>query len=167
MRLFALLLLLLLGCKAVQKSSESLNILEQKTTEDTLSESTSQSLDMIFNRKVDSSIERLTFGGLRIYPRGVFVIQSDGSFKGEADSVISTTQKTEVEKVIIQDSIQVKKDSVSTLNKSSSTDSSTELKSEDNQVNRTPSFTPYLGLGIVLIGVLWFLIWKFSRPKIP
>jgi hypothetical protein len=153
---------LLISCKSVKKSTDTLQFSEQITASDTLSRTVSESTDIAVNLQVDTSIKKVTVGGVKIFPKGEFTIDAQGTFQGQADSVVTDFHIQQEETIQIQDQTQIKLDSTDQESQSSQADANTLLKSENSSTERTPNLLPYIGLALVLIGVIAFVMWRLK-----
>lgn len=152
----------LISCKSVKKTTDTLQFSEQITTSDTLFRTVSESTEIAVNLKVDTSIKKVTVGGVKIYPNGEFTIDADGTFQGQADSVVRNFQIQEEQTIEIKDQTQIKLDSTAQESQSSQSDANTSLKSESSSTDRRPNLIPYLGLALVLIGVIAVVMWRLK-----
>lgn len=165
MKKLLLVLLILFGCKSVKKDVT-------KTTQSIEQESTEKS-----NRQIHETIQiNKGYSGhetsrseelskITIYPKGTFQISENGSFQGEADSLSFMAAVVRRSEVQYLDTTRQE----TTKNTVESTERAKKLESiqkENNKVvTRKPNLIPYLGLGIVVIGVLWFLFLKLKPSK--
>lgn len=166
MRLLILFILLLIGCRSVKKSSESIQIKEQKSRRDTTSSMINRSTQIDVNRKVDTAIERVQVGGVVIYPRGEFIVQADGTFRGSADSVLTSVKKSEKEIIQIQESIQENSDSTAHQSQSSRSESNTELNEDNKKVEKEVNFAHFLGYCIGALVLVFGMDYLLARLKI-
>jgi len=109
---------------------------------------------------------------LKVYPTpGTEVkVDKDGSMTFKADSIVSYTKnKTNQARQILND---IKEDLSQKIGVTAKKDSTNEKKSEIKDVDRRPSatgiFSNWIAGGLVLVGVIAFVLWYFGfRPKKP
>lgn len=165
MKKLLLVILILFGCKSVKKNSSNNSSELNIQSNETITRTTEKAIDFNEKRSVDTDIRSVSIGGTKIYPKGRFTVSSDGKFEGEADSVVTQFNQFSETKRAEKDTTSIK----GVENESSSKENSNSLDSLQNesskQVTRKPNLIPYLGLGIVAIGILWFLFLKLKPSK--
>lgn len=166
----ALFLLMAIACKSVKKdlakSSEKTE-LKTKTTE--TNESTTSTLAYqteLFQRFSSSRFDldgllRIEFDSLTRLD-----ISHDGTISatGYAPKILShTTQSNRDTTSILSDiRTRIKEDSTGRGEKEEVTKMETEIQEINKTIERKPSLIPWLGFGIVLVGLVWFLIWRLK-----
>jgi hypothetical protein len=141
------------GCASVKKN-KTREVSKEETEAITRQENAS--IEKI-NRSIDTEIRTARVGSVLIYPRGDFKILADGSFEGQADSVLMEKKEQRFEKVQDKDSSTVeKKERIEKKEKGTR-----ESKRSDKEKESTPSIIPFVGIAIgvslmiVLIG--WYV----------
>lgn len=152
-KIWILAFLMLIGCKTVEKSnsstsqSSSESLTELTAARDTTSIVTSSS------RSMDTDIKQHVSGKLVIYPRGEFTLSQDGTFKGQADSVVSNQTKVLQESRSQQDTLQEAQSHGSQNAGERTSAKSDESEIEDSSTERKPNLIPWIGaaLGIIIV----------------
>lgn len=160
---FALVLALVFGCKTVEKSKSSASQSSSETvTEKTFGRDTA-AIVTNSSRTLDTQIKQHVSGSLVIYPRGEFTIAADGTFKGQADSVVSNQVKTLEETRSEEDTLQEAQLSGSHTAGEKISTKSAESETQDSETRRKPSIMPWIGaaLGIIILAI--GLHFYFSR----
>ena len=153
--IFALVLALVFGCKTVEKSKSSTSQSSSETVTERISGRDTAAIVTNSSRSLDTQIKQHVSGSLIIYPRGEFTIAADGTFKGQADSVVSNQTKTLEETRSEQDTLQKTETKASETAGEKIFAKSSESETEDSETKRKPSLMPWIGaaLGILLLVV--------------
>lgn len=151
-----MLLLIFSGCATVKKDKNR----EVSKIEKELSKRQENATIEKINRSIDTKIKTAKAGSILIYPRGNFKIKSDGSFEGQADSVLIEKKEQQIEKRTEKDSsIIMKKERVQTEEKETR-----EEKKSEKQKESTPSIIPFVGIAIG-VSLMIALIGWYIREK--
>jgi preprotein translocase subunit SecF len=142
--------------KDLSKSSETL---AKKKTEQ-VTETVNEKSVVKSVSELKKASESLEIAKLKIYPKGVFVIDLSGTFTGEADSVVQVKNKA-VSEIYNQSNVitQVKE---SEAKKDSKNDSERITSKEvfEKKVERKPNTVLGIFLVVIALGVGWFFYWK-------
>lgn len=160
MKYLLLFLMLFSSCRTVKKDlSKSSETLAEKNTEQ-ITETVNEKAVVKSVSELKKASESLEIVGLKIYPKGVFVIDLSGTFTGEADSVVQVKNKAVIE-VHNQSNVitQVKE---SEAKKDSKNDSERIERKEvfEKKVERKPNTVLGIFLVVIALGVGWFFYWK-------
>jgi cobalamin biosynthesis Mg chelatase CobN len=160
MKYLLLFLIICSSCRTVKKdiSKSSETVTEKKTEQ--VSETVKEKAAVKSVSELKKASESLEIAGLKIYPKGVFVIDLSGTFTGEADSVVQVKNKAVSEvynesNVITQvKELEAKKD---TKNDS---ERITSKEAFEKKVDRKPNTVLGIFLVVIALGVGWFFYWK-------
>jgi cobalamin biosynthesis Mg chelatase CobN len=160
MKYLLLFLILFSACRSVKKDiSKSSETVTEKNTEQ-INETVKEKAVVKSVSELKKSSESLEIAGLKIYPKGVFIIDLSGTFTGEADSVVQVKNKSAIE-VHNQSNVitQVKE---SEAKKDIKNDSERTQSKEvfDKKVERKPNTVLGIFLVVIALGVGWFFYWK-------
>lgn len=158
-------LLLLISCKTVKKDTVQREQKESAKIESTTKVRTNANQIFVKQRDIENELKSISLGETKIYPQGEFLLQSDGTFKGSADSIITKNSKRSESLKKESDSTTILSEKAIEVAEGVTQEINTELKARDKAVTRTPSLIPYLGVGLLLIAVIWFLVRKFYPSK--
>jgi hypothetical protein len=160
MKYLLLFLIICSACRSVKKDiSKSSETLAEKKTEQ-VTEIVKEKSAVKSVSELKKASESLEIAGLKIYPKGVFVLDLSGNFTGEADSVVQVKNKAVIEvhnqsNVITQvKELEAKKD----IKNDSERITSKEVF--DKKVERKPNTVLGIFLVIIALGVGWFFYWK-------
>ena len=160
MKYLLLFLIICSACRTVKKDiSKSAETIAEKKTEQ-VTETVKEKSAVKSVSELKKAYESLEIAGLKIYPKGVFVIDLSGTFTGEADSVVQVKNKA-VSEVYNQSNVitQVKE---SDAKKDTKNDSERITSKEvfDKKVERKPNTVLGIFLVVIALGVGWFFYWK-------
>jgi cobalamin biosynthesis Mg chelatase CobN len=160
MKYLLLFLILCSSCRTVKKDlSKSSETLAEKNTEQ-ITETVNEKAVVKSVSELKKASESLEIVGLKIYPKGVFVIDLSGNFTGEADSVVQVKNKA-VSEIYNQSNVitQVKE---SDAKKDIKNDSERIERKEvfEKKVERKPNTILGIFLVVIALGVGWFFYWK-------
>lgn len=152
---FAIVFALAFGCKSVKKSksSSSQSSTEKVTTKNESRDTTS--IVTASGRTLDTEIKQHVSGELVIYPRGEFTVGPDGTFKGQADSVVSNQTKVHEETRSERDTLQNTESSGSQTTAEAAAEKSDDSETNTSNTERKPSIIPWIGaaLGIIILAI--------------
>ena len=157
------ILIWITSCRSVKKN---INKVETETeTQTTTQTETLKEIESIEASKseIDKSLKEVRTGGMIIYPRGVFTLKTDGTFTGEADSVVQDfTQFRELQ--------ETQRDTTSTVenkkkaeSRDESNNTKTSVEAVQKDIERKPDLIPYIGGAIAVCIVIGFLIWYMRK----
>jgi hypothetical protein len=160
MKYLLLFLILCSSCRSVKKDiSKSSETLAEKKTEQ-VTETVKEKAVVKSVSELKKASESLEIAKLKIYPKGVFVIDLSGNFTGEADSVVQVKNKA-VSEVHNQSNVitQVKELEAT---KHTKNDSERIERKEvfEKKVERKPNTVLGIFLVVIALGVGWFFYWK-------
>ena len=160
MKYLLLFLILCSSCRSVKKDIS-------RSTESVTEKKTEQVTEVVKENSVVKSVselkkasESLEIAAVRIYPKGVFVIDLSGTFTGEADSVVQVKNKA-VSEAYNQSNV-ITQVNESEAKKDSKNDSERIESKEvfEKKVERKPNTVLGIFLVIIALGVGWFFYWK-------
>jgi hypothetical protein len=160
MKYLLLFLMLCSACRSVKKDliKSSENVTEKNTEQ--ITETVNEKAAVKSVSELKKASESLEISGLKIYPKGVFVLDLFGTFTGEADSVVQVKNKAVSEiynesNVITQvKELEAKKD----IKNDSERITSKEVF--EKKVERKPNTVLGIFLVVIALGVGWFFYWK-------
>jgi len=160
MKYLLLFLIICSACRTVKKDiSKSAETIAEKKTEQ-VTETVKEKSAVKSVSELKKAYESLEIAGLKIYPKGVFVIDLSGTFTGEADSVVQVKNKA-VSEVYNQSNVitQVKE---LEAKKDTKNDSERIERKEvfEKKVERKPNTVLVFFLVVIVLGVGWFFYWK-------
>jgi len=160
MKYLLLFLMFCSSCRSVKKdiSKSSENVTEKKTEQVTEAVKEKSNVKSVSELKKDS--ESLEISGLKIYPKGLFVLDLSGTFTGEADSVVQVKKKAVSEVYTASNVITQVKESDA---KKDSKNDSERIESKEvfeKKVERKPNTVLGIFLVLIALGVGWFFYWK-------
>jgi hypothetical protein len=160
MKYLLLFLILFSSCRSVKKdlSKSSENVTEKNTEQ--ITETVNEKAVVKSVSELKKASESLEISGMKIYPKGVFVIDFSGTFTGEADSVVQVKNKAVSEVYTGSNVITQVKESDA---KKHSKNESERLESKevfDKKVERKPNTVLGIFLVLIALGVGWFFYWK-------
>ena len=151
------------SCRSVKKNINKVEA-ETETQTSTQTESLEEKVSIEASRsEIDKSLKEVRTGGMIIYPRGVFTLKTDGTFTGEADSVVQDFTQFRDLQEIQRDTISSieNKKKVESRDESNNTKTSVEAVQKDTE--RKPDLIPYIGGAIAVCIVIGFLIWYMRK----
>ncbi len=152
------------SCRSVKKNINKVEA-ETETQTSTQTESLEEKESIEASRSaIDKSLKEVRTGGMIIYPRGVFTLKTDGTFTGEADSVVQDfTQLRDLQETQRDTTTSIEnKTKAESKDESNNTKTSVEAIKKDTE--RKPNLIPYIGGAIAVCIVIGFLIW-YMRKK--
>jgi hypothetical protein len=160
MKYLLLFLILCSSCRSVKKdiSKSSENVTEKKTEQITKTVKEKTAVKSVSELKKAS--ESLEISGMKIYPKGVFVIDFSGTFTGEADSVVQVKNKAVIE-VHNQSNVITQLKELEAKKRTKNDSERIERKEVfDKQIERKPNTVLGIFLVVIALGVGWFFYWK-------
>jgi hypothetical protein len=104
--------------------------------------------------------ESIDITGLKIYPKGVFVLDLSGTFTGEADSVVQVKNKAVIE-VHNQSNVITQVKELEAKKRTKNDSERIEHKEVfDKHIERKPNTVLGIFLVLIALGVGWFFYWK-------
>lgn len=170
-RLTLLILLLCLGCKSVKKdvakstTKTDLQTTTTETHESSISTRTQQQeLLQQFHSSLASRDGLLSIGFDSLT---VIDISPDGRIRatGYAPKILSSTAEThrDTSASLSHTYTGEQTDSTGQSKREDESTLETEAETLDSSTERKPSLMPYLGVGLVIIGVLWYLFLRLKK----
>jgi DNA-directed RNA polymerase specialized sigma54-like protein len=160
MKYLLLFLMLFSSCRTVKKDISKLSeTLAEKNTEQ-VTETVKENAAVKSVSELKKASESFEIAELKIYPKGVFVIDLSGTFTGEADSVVQVKNKA-VSDIYNQSNVitQVKElEATKDIKNDSERIESKEIL--DKKVERKPNTVLGIFLVVIALGVGWFFYWK-------
>jgi hypothetical protein len=148
------------SCRTVKKDISKLSeTLAEKNTEQ-ITETVNEKAVVKSVSELKKASESFEIAGLKIYPKGVFVLDLSGTFTGEADSVVQVKNKA-VSDIYNQSNVitQVKElEATKDIKNDSERIESKEIL--DKKVERKPNTVLGIFLVVIALGVGWFFYWK-------
>jgi len=162
--------ILLSGCGLFRKTTKVNKQLNSVSVSSDVKVSTETTTGKIDKTKETEKTSSEGEEKVKVYPTpGTDVkVSSDGSVTFKADSIVSITRRhTQQARQILKDVSETFKQTSDSLAKR---DSSDKKQSEAKDIDRRPSatgiFSNWIAGGLVVIGILAFLLWYFGfRPK--
>jgi cobalamin biosynthesis Mg chelatase CobN len=142
--------------KDLSKSSETL---AEKNTEQ-VTETVNEKAVVKSVSELKKASESLEIAGLKIYPKGVFVIDLSGTFTGEADSVVQVKNKALSEIYNESNVITQVKESEATKDIKNDSERIERKEVFEKKVERKPNTILGIFLVVIALGVGWFFYWK-------
>jgi hypothetical protein len=160
MKYLLLFLMLFSSCRSVKKDlSKSSETLAEKNTEQ-ITETVNEKAVVKSVSELKKASESLEIVGLKIYPKGVFVIDLSGNFTGEADSVVQVKNKALSEIYNESNVITQVKESEATKDSKNDSERITSKEVFEKKVERKPNTVLGIFLVVIALGVGWFFYWK-------
>jgi len=157
MKYLIFILLFFSSCKSVKKNIAKSNETFQESLKHEIKEVVKERIE---NAKVSDEkkeTESVEVSGLKIFPRGEFTIDNAGTFKGQADSVVQVKKK--VVKEVFNKSDTITQVQTIEADRTIKNDEERLIKKEtrEKQVERKPSLLPWIGLGLFICLILFFI----------
>ena len=170
--LILIVCILLSGCGLFRKTTKVNKQLDAVSVSSDVKVSTETTSGKVDNTRetVKSTLE--SDDRVMVYPTpgSVVKVAPDGSVTFKADSIVSfTKRKTDQAREILRDIRENLHQNISVAAKKDSSDKKqTETKDIEKRPSSTGIFSNWIAGGLVLIGILAFLLWYFGfRPKKP
>jgi cobalamin biosynthesis Mg chelatase CobN len=160
MKYLLLFLILCSACRSVKKDiSKSSETVAEKNTEQ-VKETVKEKAAVKSVSELKKASESMEISGLKIYPKGVFVLDLSGNFTGEADSVVQVKNKAVIE--VHNKSNVITQVKESEAKKDSKNDSERIERKEvfEKKVERKPNTVLGIFLVVIALGVGWFFYFK-------
>jgi DNA-directed RNA polymerase specialized sigma54-like protein len=160
MKYLLLFLIICSACRSVKKdiSKSSETVAEKKTEQ--VKETVKEKSNVKSVSELKKSSESFEIAELKIYPKGVFVIDLSGTFTGEADSVVQVKNKAVSEIYNQSNVITQLKELEATKHTKNDSERITSKEVFDKKVERKPNTVLGIFLVIIALGVVWFFYWK-------
>jgi L-asparaginase/Glu-tRNA(Gln) amidotransferase subunit D len=160
MKYLLLFLILCSSCRSVKKDliKSSENVTEKNTEQITETVNERAAVKSVFELKKAS--ESLEIAGLKIYPKGVFVIDFSGTFTGEADSVVQVKNKAVIEVYNESNVITQLKELEAKKHTKNDSERITSKEVFEKKVERKPNTVLCIFLVVIALGVGWFFYFK-------
>jgi len=160
MKYLLLFLIICSSCRTVKKDiSKSAETIAEKKTEQ-VAETVKEKSAVKSVSELKKAYESLEIAGLKIYPKGVFVIDLSGTFTGEADSVVQVKNKAVSEVNSANNVITQVKELEATKDIKNDSERITSKEVFDKKVERKPNTVLGIFLVVIALGVGWFFYWK-------
>jgi hypothetical protein len=160
MKYLLLFLILFSSCRSVKKDlSKSSETVAEKNTEQ-VTETVNEKAVVKSVSELKKASESLEIAGLKIYPKGVFVLDLSGTFTGEADSVVQVKNKAVSEVYNEINVITQVKESEATKDTKNDSERITSKEVFEKKVERKPNTVLCIFLVVIALGVVWFFYWK-------
>jgi hypothetical protein len=160
MKYLLLFLIICSACRSVKKdiSKSSENVTEKKTEE--VTETVKEKVVVKSVSELKKASESLEIAGLKIYPKGVFVLDLSGTFTGEADSVVQVKNKAVSEVNSATNVITQVSESDATKDSKNDSERITSKEVFNKKVERKPNTVLGIFLILIALGVGWFFYFK-------
>jgi len=160
MKYLLLFLILCSSCRSIKKDiSRSDETVTEKKTEQ-ITETVREKSDVKSVSELKKASESLEISGLKIYPKGVFVIDLSGTFTGEADSVVQVKNKAVSEVESFSNVITQVKESEASKDIRNDSERIESKEVFDKKVERKPNTVLGIFLVVIALGVGWFFYFK-------
>ena len=160
MKYLLLFLIICSACRTVKKDiSKSSETVTEKNTEQ-VKETVKEKSNVKSVSELKKAYESLEIAGLKIYPKGVFVIDLSGTFTGEADSVVQVKNKAVSEVNSANNVITQVKELEANKDTKNDSERITSKEVFDKKVERKPNTVLVFFLVVIVLGVGWFFYWK-------
>jgi hypothetical protein len=160
MKYLLLFLMLFSSCRSVKKDlSKSSETLAEKNTEQ-ITETVNEKAVVKSVSELKKASESLEIAGMKIYPKGVFVIDLSGTFTGEADSVVQVKNKAVSEIYNESNVITQVKELEATKDIKNDSERIESKEVFEKKVERKPNTVLGIFLVVIALGVGWFFYWK-------
>jgi len=160
MKHLLLFLILCSSCRSVKKDiSKSSETLEEKKTEQ-VTETVKEKAVVKSVSELKKASESLEIAGLKIYPKGVFVLDLSGTFTGEADSVVQVKNKALSEVYNQSNVITQVKESEAKKDIKNDSERITSKEVFEKKVERKPNTVLGIFLVVIALGAGWFFYVK-------
>jgi len=133
-------------------------VTEKKTEQ--ITETVREKSDVKSVSELKKASESLEISGLKIYPKGVFVIDLSGTFTGEADSVVQVKNKAVSEVESFSNVITQVKESEASKDIRNDSERIESKEVFDKKVERKPNTVLGIFLVVIALGVGWFFYFK-------
>jgi len=133
-------------------------VTEKKTEQ--ITETVREKSDVKSVSELKKASESLEISGLKIYPKGVFVIDLSGTFTGEADSVVQVKNKAVSEVESFSNVITQVKESEASKDIRNDSERIESKEVFDKKVERKPNTVLGIFLVLIALGVGWFFYFK-------
>jgi hypothetical protein len=160
MKYLLLFLIICSSCRSVKKDIS-------KSSESKAEKKTEQVTEIVKEKAVVKSVSELKkasgsmeIAGLKIYPKGVFVLNLSGTFTGEADSVVQVKNKAVIEVHNQSNVITQVKELEAKKHTKNDSERITSKEVFDKKVERKPNTVLGVFLVVIALGVGWFFYWK-------
>ena len=160
MKYLLLFLILCSSCRSIKKDiSRSDETVTEKKTEQ-ITETVREKSDVKSVSELKKASESLEIAALKIYPKGVFVIDLSGTFTGEADSVVQVKNKAVSEVESFSNVITQVKESEASKDSKNDSERIESKEVFDKKVERKPNTVLGIFLVVIALGVGWFFYFK-------
>jgi hypothetical protein len=160
MKYLLLFLILCSSCRSVKKdlSKSSENVTEKNTEQ--ITETVKEKTAVKSVSELKKASESLEISGMKIYPKGVFVIDLSGTFTGEADSVVQVKNKAVIDVYNESNVITQLKELEAKKHTKNDSERITSKEVFEKKVERKPNTVLGIFLVVIALGVGWFFYWK-------
>ena len=160
MKYLLLFLIICSACRTVKKDISKSSESESEKNTEQVTEKVKEKAVVKSVSELKKSSESMDIAGLKIYPKGVFVIDLSGTFTGEADSVVQVKNKAVSEVYNQSNVITQVKELEATKDSKNDSERITSKEVFDKKVERKPNTVLGIFLVLIALGVGWFFYWK-------
>jgi len=151
------------GCRSVKKEKSVVKENVTESIKEEVKEQVKEKDQTSTLSEVKKEVKSIEVSGVKIYPKGEFVIDNLGTFKGQADSVIQVKKKSIKEGLTKKDTIYQVKSTESNKTVKTGIERAIDKQVKEIQVQRKPSLVPWIGMAIFILLIAvgaWYYIKK-------
>ena len=151
------------GCRSVKKDKSVVKENVTESIKEEVKEQVKEKEQTSILSEVKKEVKSIEVSGVKIYPKGEFVIDNSGTFKGKADSVIQVKKKSIKEDLTKKDTIYQVKSTESNKTVKTGIERAIDKQVKEIQVQRKPSLVPWIGMAIFILLIAvgaWYYIKK-------